>query len=314
MSIKSLDLYSYFFCPYAQRSLIAISEAQVAGKLANFSTVDKQTNFHYHEIDLHQDKQKEVSFLAINPQNKVPVLKIDLGDGTTYKINESLVINEFIQEQFHHDLIPKGKTEFETSTKKAQSRIWISYFDSNVPSFFYKVLFDTPTIEKVQSEFLPQIQEKLSFLTQHGYRINNDKSGPFFFGSNFSLIDIALYPFISRIDIILRHKFQTNLFQASPLAKNHDEVQTDLLVWQHWLTEAKKRQSIKWSSYEPRFVPEATYSTVLKKLLTGEEVKHHHERSPDISHSELNTQWFDYEKFFLTGLDLLHDKLAKQKK
>jgi len=314
MSIKSLDFYSYFFCPYALRSLIAISEAQIANKLPKFSTVDKLTNFRYHEIDLHKDKQKEASFLAINPQHKVPVLKIELDDGTTFHINESLVLNEFIQEHFHNDLIPKGRNELETATRKAQSRIWISYFDSNIPGVFNKILFEKPTKERVMSELLPQIQEKLSFLAQHGFRANNDESGSFFFGSNFSLIDAALYPFLSRIDIILRRKFQTDLFEAVPaLAKNGVDVQQDLLVWKQWLSAAKERQSAKWSSYEPLFVPEATYANMLRKELTGEEVEDSN-RGDEISRNELNTHGFDYEKYFLKGLELLSEKFAQQKK
>lgn len=89
-SSPSLVLYTSKRCPYAQRSEIALYEANLA--------------FRSEHIDL--DNKPSWYASKINPASKVPVLVInaDAGPTTEIKLPESLVISEYIAEEYADQL------------------------------------------------------------------------------------------------------------------------------------------------------------------------------------------------------------------
>jgi hypothetical protein len=55
---------------------------------------------------------------------------------------------------------------------KAQSRIWTSYFENNIGSWFMK-LFMMNSKQQVLDEILPILQERMFFMMENGYKKNN---------------------------------------------------------------------------------------------------------------------------------------------
>ena len=80
---------------------------------------EKGIEYESHYIDLHNFEQHSAEFVAINPNGQVPVL---IHDGAV--INESTVINEYIDEVF-----PGVKLVPEDPVARAHMRIWSKFVD-----------------------------------------------------------------------------------------------------------------------------------------------------------------------------------------
>ncbi|KAG2375294.1 hypothetical protein C9374_009917 [Naegleria lovaniensis] len=322
---SSLQFYTYFFCPYAHRSLIALIEAQLANKLDAFSSDQQATAITYHEVDLYLNEQLTDSFKSINPQGKVPTIRFKLNDGSNSEqeliINESLVINDFLQEVLIPELLPINSNDgqAESAYKKSLAKIWISYFDSNVNSLLFKLVFgEEPSLEKVKAEILTPIQDKLTFLVRNGFSAARKavSEGPYFFGNHFSLVDIAYFPFVTRLEIILRHKYGLNLFE--PFGNASQQTADALKLFSAWYENVKARESIQRSSFKPLFVPVTFTSNELKKQSVSgfnADIKELKElRKPGvISQDEFDTKFFDYEKYVVLGFDLLRKREQQRK-
>jgi glutathione S-transferase len=165
---EKLEIYSATVCPFAQRTLIALKEKNIAYQLT--------------EIDL--DNRPDW-FLKISPYGKVPLLKHQ----NNY-IYESSIINEYIEEVF-----PTPALLAEDAVTKAHMRIWIAYCNSEFIPVFYKLLF-TPEEEK-HPELREALIKALYFIEHNGFGKFSDH-GDYFFGSKLSLVDITYYPFFER--------------------------------------------------------------------------------------------------------------------
>ncbi|EFC42120.1 predicted protein [Naegleria gruberi] len=316
-NLKRIEFYTAFICPYAHRSLIAIIESQLQGKLPKFASVlnsEETKPIYYNEIDLLLDEQTKEHYKRINPQGKVPALKLVLNDDTSLVVNESLVIGEFIQETFNPNLLPQSENPIETAFAKAQYKIWTSYFDSNFTSLFFKISFEKLTVDAVITEQLPITHEKISFLVQNGFKPNQKGRGDFFFGDQFSLLDGALIPFIIRFDSNLRNQYGVDLFK--PLPTDNETVVESLAIFKKWYQAVRARPSVKKSAYEPDFVPLSTTSNATRKVLvSGYEATLEEEQSGKkkeiVSATELQVDWFDYERYLTRGYELRLAKLQK---
>ncbi|KAL9646954.1 hypothetical protein ABK040_013812 [Willaertia magna] len=261
------DFYTSFSCPYAHRSYICLLEC-----------VDKE-QFTYHEIDLEKQEQKsEIYLTTINPQGKVPALIVKRSDKEEDNLNviESLVINDFLQENFRSNLLPICEDKLKQSYLKAQAKIWISYFDNNIGNFLMKIAFEQSK-DKLVDESLPLLQNHMFFFTEGKRRVQKflGEEGPFFFGKRFSLVDIAMFPHIVRIQILLS-QLELNLFEVN--LKDEVEIQkercenkiyievTDALKeWGAWFKAVKEQKSVQLSSYSPTFVPDNTITAIMKE-------------------------------------------------
>ena len=167
--MADIELISTKTCPYVQRSRIALME--------------KGINFVFTEVDL---RNKPDWFLAISPYGKVPVLKHD--DKVIY---ESAVINEYLEEVFPEPpLMPKGAVD------RAFVRIWIDYCNSQSMTANRSLLkMQDSSEQKVLRE---KLAENLLFIENEGLA-KTSGSGPFWFGSSVSLVDITFFPLFQRL-------------------------------------------------------------------------------------------------------------------
>ena len=158
------ELISFALCPYVQRSVIALLE--------------KEVEFDITYIDL---QNKPDWFLAISPFGKVPVLRM----GETV-IFESAVINEYLDETNPPQLHPADPLQ------RALNRAWIEFGGSMLLDQ-YAVM--TAPDEAAFMEHTVVYRGKLEKLEA---QLGN---GPYFNGDDFSLVDAAVAPVFSRIEL-----------------------------------------------------------------------------------------------------------------
>ncbi|KAJ7503024.1 glutathione-S-transferase [Mycena galericulata] len=160
---QDLIFYAGWFCPYVQRSWIALEE--------------KGIPYQYKEVNPYK---KEKHFLDINPKGLVPAVEYQ-----GKALYESLVLCEFLEDAYpsHKPSLLPGD-----AYTKAYARIWVDYVnkafaqETDKRDLFRTELYDV----------LRKFAEKVK--------------GPYFLGEEFSLVDIALVPWITRDYILAEHR------------------------------------------------------------------------------------------------------------
>ena len=170
--MPKLTLISHHLCPYVQRAAIALAE--------------KGVPFERIYIDL---ANKPDWFLAISPLGKVPLLKIEYGDGREALLFESAVILEYLEDTLENPLHPAD------ALQRARHRGWIEFGSAilNGIARFYSAP-DQATLaaeaEKLAAMFA-RVEAELG-------------DGPWFAGRDFSLVDAVYGPIFRYFDVIDR--------------------------------------------------------------------------------------------------------------
>ncbi|OBZ69936.1 Glutathione S-transferase omega-1 [Grifola frondosa] len=169
---QDLVFYSGWFCPYVQRTWITLEERGIP--------------YQYVEVNPYK---KEKHFLAINPKGLVPAIE--------YKgkaLYESLILCEFLEDAYPDQsphVLPEDPFE------RAYVRLWVDHVAKQiVPGFMRTVQAQDP--EK-QREYLVEFNKALLTLAEK-------VKGPYFLGDRFSLVDVALAPWVVRDYIIKEHR------------------------------------------------------------------------------------------------------------
>ncbi|SEA46356.1 glutathione S-transferase [Desulfuromusa kysingii] len=171
--MNDIELFSARVCPFAHRSRLALME--------------KNLPFTLIEINLHN---KPDWFLNMNPAGSVPALR--QGD---FVLHESLVINEYINECFSEiPLLPQSMQ------KRAEARQWISYAGASFVPAFYRTL--KAQDEDRQERSIAEMYRVLETLDNELKRSKGE--GPYWYGWQVGLTDIAFYPWFERW-ILLEH-------------------------------------------------------------------------------------------------------------
>jgi len=167
MSLPKLELVSFKLCPYVHRAVITLKE--------------KNIPFTFKEIDLYAPP---VWFDEISPMGKVPVLVVD---GTT-ALFESAVINDYLDEITEPKLNPKDPL------KKALERAWIEY-GSELMGLFYETYTakEASSYEAAEKELFEALQ-----------RLEGVVKGPYFRGTDFSLVDTSYAPLFLRMNVFTK--------------------------------------------------------------------------------------------------------------
>lgn len=181
-SSQPIQFYANPYCPYAQRSWIALRQLNVP--------------FSYEQIELGKDNKTDW-FLAMNPNGTVPVIKQD-----DLIIYESLVINEYLSEVFGNSqtqLLP------ENPVLKAKARILISRCDAKFVKLAYTYLSHKPTDSPESTAKDEELRNaniaELRFLDE----TLAASEGSYFLGESLSLVDIAFIPFFERMLVALEN-------------------------------------------------------------------------------------------------------------
>ncbi|KAG5731762.1 Glutathione S-transferase omega-1 [Termitomyces sp. T112] len=171
LDAQDFVFYSGWFCPFVQRVWISLEE--------------KGVKYQYKEINPYK---KEKHFLNINPKGLVPAVE--------YKgkaIYESLVICEFLE-----DLYPTQKPLLPNEPlTRAIARIWIDFISKSVVPAFQRLLQAQDAGRQI--ELREEYNEALR-------KYANEVKGPYFLGENFSLVDVAIAPWIVRDYVVQEHR------------------------------------------------------------------------------------------------------------
>lgn len=161
--------YGACFCPFVHRAWIHL-------ELAAF-------DYQYIEVDPYA-KPKELT--DINPKGLVPSLKH--GDWGSY---ESSVMMEYIEDI--QPVLFKGLS----AQAKADQRLWTHFVNGNIIPGFYRLL--QAQEEEKQIEYAKELQGHLDTLLG-----KMDEVGPFFSGKTIGFVDVAVAPWIVRIEKVLK--------------------------------------------------------------------------------------------------------------
>ena len=165
----SLTLVSHHLCPYVQRAAIALAE-----KAVPFKRID---------IDL---GDKPDWFKALSPLGKVPVLIVELDDARRVTVFESAVILEYLEETQSNPLHPSDALE------RAEHRAWIEFGSAVLNNI--GALYSAPnamTFNDIVAVLVGQFERLEAVL----------EGGPYFSGTQFSLVDAAFGPIFRYFDV-----------------------------------------------------------------------------------------------------------------
>lgn len=173
--MENIELFSARVCPFAHRSRLALME--------------KNLPFTLIEIDL---RNKPDWYSKVNPAGAVPALR--QGD---FLLHESLVINEYVNECCAEPpLLPT------TVQQRAEARLWIDYAGSSFVPLFYRLL--KAQQEEDQSSVTEPMIQVLSVLDGELQRRKGE--GPYWFGWQVGLTDIAIYPWFERWAVLEHYR------------------------------------------------------------------------------------------------------------
>ncbi|KAK9915028.1 hypothetical protein WJX75_003796 [Coccomyxa subellipsoidea] len=213
-------------CPFAQRTWIALIEKNVL-----YSKVD--INLRNASGQYAPDNKPEW-FLRLNPNGKVPVLAYE-EERTIHQIYESNICNEFLEDyQPSPSLLPPHPAV------RARARIIIARFSEAFVPAFYRLLL------RQDSEGQQQAAQALS-TELHWLEAHFDSMGPYFMGTEFSLVDISLLPFFLRFGVLQHYRGFSLPSECSKLAA--------------WVQEVSKRASVQETSVSAK--PELSYEKYL---------------------------------------------------
>ena len=184
-TVPKIEMLSGWFCPYAQRAWIALEEK----RKGNFILTEA--------MEIQPKKKMFVKtpyLLEKNPYGKLPVV-IDRSSGDDeVVVYESLICVEYIDEAFGNNgpkLLPGSPAQ------RAQARMWTDKLNNEICSQFYVLLLrqDIEEQEKAAAKILNGIRE-----------FSKHCKGPYFYGNDFSIVDIAIAPWIVGIRMeVLKH-------------------------------------------------------------------------------------------------------------
>lgn len=209
---EPLKLYSGWFCPFVQRVWLVLEE--------------KKIPYEYVEVNPYHKPQ---SLLKLNPRGLVPTLQYD-----NKPLFESTVICEFLEEaypDYKPHLLPQEPYE------RAQNRIWTDFTTSRIIPAFHRFLQFQPMTDKagldeVRQEFLSKLKELTNEM---------DPSGPYFFGTEPSLVDFIVVPWALRLWIFDEYKEGLGI---PPEGEGGSDEKT-WARWRKWFNAIRERDSIK---------------------------------------------------------------------
>ncbi|EAS37101.3 glutathione S-transferase [Coccidioides immitis RS] len=198
-SEQPFKFYAGWFCPFVQKTWIVLEE--------------KQIPYQYIEVNASLDPS---SLLSLNPRGPIPTLYCPQPNGSK-PLYESNIINEYLDDVFSSHqphLFPLDPY------KKARAKTWVDFVTSRIIPSFNRFLQaqGEGEIAKAHNEFLGHLKEFIDAM---------DSSGPYFFGEDFTMPDVALAPWAMRL-WLLDH-LKGGLRIPEPGEGGEDEQ-----VWERW--------------------------------------------------------------------------------
>lgn len=211
---QPLKLYSGWFCPFVQRAWAVLEE--------------KKIPYQYIEVNPYH---KPESLLKLNPRGLVPTLEYN-----GKPLFESNVICELLEEAYPNHgphLLPDDLYE------RARMRIWIDFFTSRFIPAYHRFLQYQPQQASFEDAGLREKREEL--LTQiKTFTKEMSPAGPFFMGSEPTLIDFIAAPWAMRIWVFDKFKHGSGV----PSKSKGGEDEGTWERWRTWVSAVESRRSI----------------------------------------------------------------------
>mmetsp|Transcript_132357 Transcript_132357/g.300854 ORF Transcript_132357/g.300854 Transcript_132357/m.300854 type:complete len:276 (+) Transcript_132357:2-829(+) len=183
--VKPYKFLSAWFCPYAQRAWIALNHHKIPYEKVEVLVLKRKPGQALREATGYE---KHPLVLKHHPSGLVPTL-VD-ADEAEPAVYDSLICVEFCE-----DLATTGVVQGGTpllpgdAVQRGRARIWADYVNKQICSQFYKVL--VPKDLAVRAEAIEAFRAGL-------LKFQQEMKGPFFFGAQLSIVDIALFPWAYR--------------------------------------------------------------------------------------------------------------------
>ncbi|KAI9497215.1 glutathione S-transferase [Zychaea mexicana] len=168
---NKIIFYAAAGCPFVQRAEIAFKEIDLEHERV--------------EIDL---ANKPSWYKNINPETKVPAVTV-----AGKNIAESLIIIELA-----NDLKSEKGLMPDDPTKRAQIRFAIEHYSSKIISTWANYMRNFKDGDR--QSYIDTLEAAYSRLNE--LLLEQAPSGPYFLGTEYSLADIAIAPFVARIAAI----------------------------------------------------------------------------------------------------------------
>ncbi|KAL4064249.1 glutathione S-transferase [Scleroderma yunnanense] len=171
---QELVFYSGWFCPFNQRVWIALEERGIL--------------YQYKEVNPYK---KEKHFLEINPKGLVPA--VEYKEKALY---ESLILLEFLEDaypSYSPNLLPSDPYE------RAYERIWVDHIAKAIVPAWMRLLMAQPNEREKQDSARKELYEAQK-------RLLNEVKGPYFAGEQFTLVDVAIAPWIVRDYVLAENR------------------------------------------------------------------------------------------------------------
>ncbi len=168
-----LRLYTFKLCPFAHRVRLALAEKRLLAEQI--------------EIDL---KNKPADFKALSPDGRVPLLV----HGPA-KLWESAVILEYLEEAFpQQSLMPSQPAA------RAKARLWMEFANARLFAPTHRLIFakDDALRRELVAEMVGSVRALEAAVTERS------GDGSYLLGDQFTLADIALYPWFEQAATLAR--------------------------------------------------------------------------------------------------------------
>ena len=142
---------------------------------------EKKVPFDIEYVDL---SDKPSWFVELAPLGKVPTLEVTQDDGEKVVLFESVVINEYLDEATEGNMLPTDLLA------RARARAWIEFANELLSDVFALTgAKDDEALDKVIAKMDTKLDRLESEIAE----------GPFFLGSEVSLVDAAFVPALQRM-------------------------------------------------------------------------------------------------------------------
>mmetsp|Transcript_35854 Transcript_35854/g.65778 ORF Transcript_35854/g.65778 Transcript_35854/m.65778 type:complete len:248 (+) Transcript_35854:328-1071(+) len=182
-----IELLSAWFCPYAQRAWIALEEKCTTGTFTVTESMKRQPPKSF---------EKTPFLLEKNPKAMVPVIIDRRGDAEVV-VCESLICVEYVDEAM--DILSGLMLLPGPPSQRANARMWADRLNNEICTPFYSLFMKQD--EESQEKAAEKILSGLRAFSKHC-------KGPFFYGEEFSMVDIAIAPWIVgiRMDVMKHYR------------------------------------------------------------------------------------------------------------
>jgi glutathione S-transferase len=226
-STSGLTLYGSWFCPFVQRVWILL--------------VEKKIPHQYVEINPYK---KEKHFLDLNPRGLVPTLAIaesvqpsrNAANGGVKKLNEKVLYESTVILDYLNEIHPSPPFYPSDPYDKARCKLWADHISSRIVPAFYRFLQHTPdknySLDSAREEFVRHIKTLVPEM---------DETGPFFTGSEMSMVDVILIPWAMRIFLLDHYKSSSGI----PAEGKGGEDEKVWARWRKWFKAIEGRESVQ---------------------------------------------------------------------